>query len=329
MTELQQKIISMVNGACFSKTDVMLTRFSEPFVFKKNLRKICSEYSPKPVIAAGTIQKISIEKYTGRHPVLNNLILDLQKIPTQFLVGVYLHGSTGSDEMISYSDLDALVVIDDEVMSNIDDACTLLSKLNKCRKWMYRLDPLQHHGWFLLLKSQLKNYPQIYFPHELFKHAKALGNFSATTLEISFDNSSIDYKAPFNKLSESLIKRIEGGYRPTQLYPFKNLLSEIMLLPAFYCQARDRKGVFKKFSFELAQKDFTVEDWNAVATASRIRKIWRQDNLETWMLNHKAWYRSKIKKLSDNISKEVKENADENFYKEVVHLSKLMQEKLK
>ena len=58
------------------------------------------------------------------------------------------------------------------------------------------------------------------------------------------------------------------------MYQLKSLLSEFMLMPALYVQARDKKGVFKKFSFDLARKDFSKNDWEIMDEVSEIRLIW-------------------------------------------------------
>lgn len=47
-----------------------------------------------------------------------------------------------------------------------------------------------------------------------------------------------------------------------------------MLLPALYIQAKEKRGVFKKDSIELAKKDFTNEEWEAIEIASGIHLKW-------------------------------------------------------
>jgi hypothetical protein len=60
-------------------------------------------------------------------------------------------------------------------------------------------------------------------------------------------------------------------------YDFKVLLHSITLFPVMYLQA---KGIliYKKFSFDLAKKDFDKRLWNPVDAVSSIRKKWKTPN---------------------------------------------------
>jgi len=143
---------------------------------------------------------------------------------------------------------------------------------------MFEFDPLQHHGWFVLTEADLECYPETYFPHELFKHAKALLPEQGRKLNLQLNNeTSNNPTEPFWNLSSKVITRLSKYDYPKNAYRLKGLLSQFMLLPARFVQGRDGKGVYKKFSFAEARKDFSSEQWTIMDEVSEIRAGWHVD----------------------------------------------------
>ena len=137
---------------------------------------------------------------------------------------------------------------------------------------MYRMDPLQHHGWFALTESSLLNFPLLYFPMELLSWSKSILHAKAHQLHVRYSKDH-DYSLPLHRLCGSLERKLSAPL-PQRLYALKNMLSEFMLLPALYVQARDRKGMYKKFSFEAARPDFATASWQVMDSISSIRSDW-------------------------------------------------------
>jgi hypothetical protein len=50
-----------------------------------------------------------------------------------------------------------------------------------------------------------------------------------------------------------------------------------MMLPSAYVQARDEKGIFKKYSFAEMRKDFGAEEFSVMDEVSDIRTSWMYD----------------------------------------------------
>ena len=135
-------------------------------------------------------------------------------------------------------------------------------------KEIYKFDPLQHHGWFIITKNQLQQYPQTYFPHELYKKAKVIYPNKDIFFNINFEKKSINYAGPLFDIISSFENSKKNKLIPRNLYQLKSTLSKIMLLPTLYVQARDKRGVFKKDSFNLAKTDFKKEHWKPIEVAS-------------------------------------------------------------
>src|SRR5690606_11219768 len=90
------------------------------------------------------------------------------------LAGAYVHGSLGSYEEVPYSDLDALVILNDGAFRSPARLARTARALGRARAFMYAHDPLQHHGWFVLTEADLRSHCEAYFPAVLFRYAKSL-----------------------------------------------------------------------------------------------------------------------------------------------------------
>jgi|WetSurMetagenome_2_1015567.scaffolds.fasta_scaffold112570_2 hypothetical protein len=240
-----------------------------------------------------------------------------------FLYCVCIFGSLATNEQISYSDFDGLVIIDDTKYSSKElKKCHKL--LKKSEKIIYQIDPLQHHGWFIINKSRLSNYPQNYFPFEIFEYSKSLMGDSIE-FEINLQEKT-DYFTPFLKLKNHLLAIMDK--RPNNLYQLKSFLSGLMLMPSLYLQAKSKKGCNKKYSFDVAGKDFTEKEWQSIETASYIRKIWRYNlnPVQKFIMTRNGKYFRKFTKLfiSPKIPSEYKKLLNEDFYSNVTLLLEKM-----
>ena len=105
-----------------------------------------------------------------------------------------------------------------------------------------------------------------------------------------------------------------------------------MLLPALYLQARNGKGLYKKFSFAEARKDFSAEQWAIMDEVSEIRAGWQVDIplLKKKLLASGHFFtRRYARKLGPAIPAKVKKRLTADFYRRMHHLVDMMREKLK
>jgi len=191
----------------------------------------------------------------------------------KYLLGFYIHGSLSTKDYVKgWSDLDTLAVVNKKTISNHKDLLLLRDLLYKSRKFFYLIDPLQHHSHFILTEYDLDYYPEAYFPSTLFKYS------------VSFFNPDNIKKI---KTREDNIKRIHTLFyfvnyfrnlysnKKYKLgsYDTKFLLHAITLFPALYLQAKGKK-VYKKYSFDIAKKDFDNKEWQIIKEVENIRKNW-------------------------------------------------------
>lgn len=191
-----------------------------------------------------------------------------------YLSGFYLHGSLATKDYVKgWSDVDTLAIVSKEAIEEPNALLGLRDKMYFMRRYFYRIDPLQHHGSIVISEYDLENYCQAYFPVPVFKYAKSFFENDEISKIKARDFSSeaasrlfwfVDY---FRKLR--LEKRFNLGS-----YDLKVLLHSITLFPTIYLQA---KGilVYKKFSFDIAKKDFSSKIWKVVDDASLIRSNWK------------------------------------------------------
>ena len=195
----------------------------------------------------------------------------------QYLAGFYLHGSLATKDYVKgWSDADTLAIVSKKTINEPEALLELRDKLYRIRHFFYKIDSLQHHGSMIISEYDIENYCQAYFPIPIFKYAKSffkddrinslrVRDYSSEALRRLFW-----FVSYFRKLN--IEKKLNLGS-----YHTKVLLHSITLFPAIYLQA---KGIliYKKFSFDLAKKDFDKRLWNPVDAVSSIRKKWKTPN---------------------------------------------------
>ena len=194
---------------------------------------------------------------------------------------------------------------------------------------MLDFDPLQHHGWFVLTELDLKFYCNVYFPVELFKYAKSLFDDKGLELEISLRESSFETRKAFEKMADAVIRKIENRQYPANMYQLKSLLSQFMLLPALYVQAKNGRGVFKRESFDLARIDFDSADWAIMDEVSQIRANWDCEisAFKKRLMSHPhVLSRYFTKRFGPEIPKKIGGVLTDEFYSRIKKLVVLMKE---
>jgi predicted nucleotidyltransferase len=272
--------------------------------------------------------RIQVGPYRGRNPHVYKMVEYLKNQLGKDLIGAYIHGSLGTYEEVEYSDFDALVIIKNEVFESPERLSEVAKKLSNARAIMFNFDPLQHHGWFVLTEADLRAYPEYYFPSELFLYAKSLFPDRGLELEIQIQNSSKQIRESFDKLNSSIIKRMTKKDYPRNMYELKSLMSQFMLLPALYVQVRDKKGIYKKFSFDAAKVDFMEEDWSVMDEVSALRENWFYEIslLKRWLITRPTpLSRFLAKKYSPVIPEQIRRVLTDDFYHRMGHLAITMQ----
>ncbi len=184
-----------------------------------------------------------------------------------FTHGVFIHGSIATNDYTGFSDVDAGIIVKDEVMMDEKRLRQLKKNITGALRLILKFDNLQHHGFFIMPEGFLNYYPEEYLPVEVFRYAKAIDkNF---IIEVKKSNN-IEFA---KKKLFSIVEAFERLSRlPGNLYDFKHKFSTFMLLPSLYLQT---KGVYvyKKYSYDKVKKEF-AKDWWIMDEVSQIRQEW-------------------------------------------------------
>ncbi|HNR19902.1 MAG TPA: hypothetical protein PKN75_10820 [Bacteroidia bacterium] len=262
----------VVNIKPRNKKDVIIATISSELFQKSKIQQLIKMHHAFLQSKTERSSKISIGLYSFENSCAERLKSYLRKHLSNDIFGCYVHGSIGTNDTVTYSDFDALVILKDETFSNANRLQNALKHLLYSQKIFFEFDPLQHHGWFVMSEKMLENYPVLFFPPELFFFAKSLFE-TGRNFSIEYNRPG-DYKRPLLNLIDGIERTLKRDLTNYNMFELKSLLSEFMLLPTFYVQAKTSSGIYKKFSFQKASEDFTTSEWEIMNQVSEIRNVW-------------------------------------------------------
>jgi len=332
--DFRKALSSYINDGYVSKEDLVFALISPKIVFTRNAPLIIQKYHTfveSLSIPGNSPLNLQVEIYRGPNPYVQRMMQYLASHLQEDLAGAYVHGSLGVYDEIPYSDFDALVILKQEVFESVKRLANAAQKLHAALSIMYNYDPLQHHGWFVLVEAELKSYPENYFPVELFRYAKSLLPDQGLELKLQYQNLVALNRKSFDNLSNSIITRTTPKDYPKNMYQLKGLLSQFMLLPSYYVQVRDKKGVFKKHSFVVARNDFSAEEWAVMDEVSLIRQNWEykiSSLKRKFFTNPKRMARLLARKYAPLIPASLQSRLTDEFYHRMKKLVVAMQARL-
>lgn len=274
-TEYFSLLTRYVNTGCLHKFDLISSGLLPSFPFNQNAAKICGEskhFENKNYTQQKSVT-VPIEIYNGNNSHVTGIMNLIDKNLKNDLYGAYVHGSLATGEEISYSDFDGIVILNSDTINNPRKLSKAAQNLSKAFSMMIAFDPLQHHGWFVLSEQDLQSFPMDYFPVVLFEHSRSLMH-KGTVLNYQPVEENHNFKNNLKRLVQSVNRKLTKEMTGINMFRLKAILSEFMLLPSLYIEAKTGKGIYKKFSFNEAKKDFDPDTWSVMDEVSQIRKQW-------------------------------------------------------
>jgi hypothetical protein len=315
---MRREVENYFNTGCLSRRDTLLSAAFPKVLFQRNGGRFL-ERVRKSMRAegAGDVREVRVDVYSGTNMYVHQMAKYVQSELADDLVGAYVHGSLATEEEIRYSDFDALAIIRDEVFDRRSRMVQTAKKLSAANRIMLRFDPLQHHGWFVLLENDLLDYPQDYFPYEILRTAKSLLPHGGTSLTLRFHNEKVDYARPLFDATGAIVSRLRVQRYPRNVFELKGLLSRFMLVPALFCAAVNRAGICKKDCFEMARSLFDGDTYRIMDEVSHIRATWNYD-LSAWrrylLTRNRRGVRKLATKLAPSIPSALQAQLTERFY---------------
>ena len=207
----------------------------------------------------------------------SNIAIDaIKKTVTQsdfnHSISLCVFGSVASNETTNYSDLDSVLIYDENYFKNNSRILKLRNLIASINQLSHLQDSLQHHGVIVTSRSELASSSQAVLT-DLIKESKLI--YGNCQVEIS-NQMTNDFSANYKKLIRSILAKIEKENNWTNQYFFKNMISELLLLPSVLIQNKENKFIAKKESFELIGNYASPSFKISINQIEKIRTNWTQ-----------------------------------------------------
>lgn len=274
-----------------------------------------------------------IGTYLGTNINVNRLRKYLKDHLANYLTGACIHGSLASDEEVQYSDLDASLILNDTAFNDLETFRKIVRMIWQAQYLLHKQDPLQHHGFFILTNDDLAHHTYKRFPPQLFHESRSLLDDQELVLRISMrPEAPEERRESFQRMLNAVKEKFQEKHYPENYFDLKLLLSQLMLLPTLYLQAKGH-DVKKAESFLLARKEFREWEWTPIETATRIRSQWQYSS-PMWIRFIRRLYRNPFlstlleKRFGPTISPDLDVLLNQDFYKRSLILLERMEENI-
>lgn len=206
-----------------------------------------------------------------RRHVLSRFI-ESASLLSHYCSGYFLIGSAADGNMAaSYSDVDTLMIIQNEVLSCPKTLMELRFHTVDLLRYFYAIDPLQHHGHLFITEEELSFYSQRFLPLATWREAVPITNSHKITIrEVEDYDRNLDSLNNMVKMSQYWCSH---GLPRNDLFSLKSVTSLIQLFPVVYMQSMGH-FLTKREAFELAQADFSEQLWESMRRVTKVREHW-------------------------------------------------------
>ena len=220
----------------------------------------CDQSYPQAVTVSSTVP----ETYQWLYRRLDRIVERQRSL----IQNIIVQGSYGDFTNNNYSDLDIILYLEQSVVET-QLKRQLLRKFirQKMMPMIYSIDPLQHHGVFLLWPELCDHYVESVLPLAVYSKAWSVHKFeeSFRCTTHSTPRRTPDLIQTISKESKNLVGRVN-------FYQAKRLTSHIMMVPCLYYMDQ---GTFlhKAISFEPFIQHFPDTE-QLLADVTEIRNQW-------------------------------------------------------
>ncbi|MFA7124080.1 MAG: nucleotidyltransferase domain-containing protein, partial [Candidatus Delongbacteria bacterium] len=184
-------------------------------------------------------------------------------------IQIFVHGSWADNTRTSFSDLDDLVIIEDSYYKKAKKT------LEELELEFQKIDPLQHHGHWLIKKSDLINYDNSYMPLFIINNAISLVGSNKIKANIDIVKS---FKGTLNRI-KGTCRNIEHFYslykqQKLNIYELKMFVGSVALIPPMLFQLKG-KEIDKRNAISMAGDLFSGPTAKLIDWATDLRKNWK------------------------------------------------------
>ena len=299
-----------------------------PFYISQIAKRVFSKTNNEANSHSGSYSKAIPSVYTGNNTVVKLIQQQFQKSTLTSIKAVLVHGSIGDGNEISYSDFDGILILDPREIKSAKHLLELHLLIKKTELLYFQQDALQHHGWAIFLLNDLLDFKDHLFPFDLILNSKTIFTSTGFSIEARLSSENDQYKIALTNLCSSIVHKASNLSTLKNKYLFKNLLSEIMLLPAAFLQANYFETISKRESFSKLKNDFpaiktTILDW---ATDVRINWVQEPINFKTHLFHRCKKAGFPISFLAPKTPENILVQLDEKWKYQVISLCKSLLE---
>lgn len=235
---------------------------------------------PKPCLQATphvvTVNPEIPETYQWLYKGLERLVAQKRSLVQNIIV----QGSYGDFTNNNYSDLDIILYIEQSAIENQQKRLLLRKFIQKkIMAYIYSIDPLQHHGVFLLWPELCDCYAQSILPLVVYSKAWSVYKFEA-----GFRCTAQDASPRTPDLIQTIMNESSNLAGWVNFYRVKRLSSHIMMVPCLY-YADQGNYLHKASSFEPFILEFP-QTRQLLADVAEIRNRWPQKPWFVRLLQH-------------------------------------------
>ena len=146
--------------------------------------------------------------------------------------------------------------------------------LNKVDMRFCRIDPLQHHGHWILSKEELNCLDESYIPISVVNGALCLQGPSSLSATIDMEKTRIGLRRNVVATLQNITDLFDKYQnKKINLYEMKALVGSFLLMPAYLFQLNNHR-VSKKWAIENINTLLPANACNIVYASEEIRKNW-------------------------------------------------------
>ncbi len=234
---------------------------------------------------------------------LSTLFLPLQKASLSGL-SLYVHGSMADQSYNSFSDVDDLVVLRSEAWQDFDTFAEIGTRLTRIARLYQDVDPLQHHGHWLVTEFDLLSYDPSYIPPVALQDAKRV--VGQDLLEFCVHNNPRGFSDNTSATIRSIRRSLKQASEQKGLNAFqlKGLVGEIAITPAYLCQLHGQM-IPKPAAIKEAKQMYSPLGYRAVEWATMVRHKFDRciDNLQMCALKKLARFCGQRRQQTERLFK--------------------------
>lgn len=245
--------------------------------FLANIYKKLKKTSDTAIISKETRNTIEgqrkkrIENFINPSEKVKMIFSGVEKFP---FLNIYVHGSWADETKTPFSDLDDLVIIHNEKVKSKLDATRAERWLNNVDMLFCRIDPLQHHGHWIVYADKLEDLDESVIPLSVIDNSMLIQGPEKVNYVANLDKTKAGLKNNITVTCDNITRWMKK-YTAKQInsYEMKALIGSFLLLPAYLFQ-HNGKEISKREAIERKNEIFSMESCLLLDKCSKIRDEW-------------------------------------------------------